>query len=86
MKTVLVATALAVFGFVPAMGSACEYSDDAAASAAPPAQLAAAAPLAASKIPARPVAQVLGSKAAKSTADKTKSAAADRKVAAVTNN
>lgn len=86
MKTVLVAAALAVFGFVPAMGSACEYSDDSAASAAPPAQLASTAPLAASKVPARPVAQVLGSKAAKSTADKSKPAAADRKLAAVTNN
>lgn len=85
MKAVLVATALAVFGFVPAMGSACEYSDDSAASATPPTQLA-AAPLAASKVPARPVAQVLGAKAAKSTADKTKPAAADRKLAAVTNN
>ncbi len=86
MKTVVAATALAIFGFVPAIGSACEYSDDSSASAAPPAQLASAAPLAASKVPARTAAQVLAPKALKPVADKTKPAAPDRKVSVVTNN
>ena len=85
MKTVVAATALAIFGFVPAMGSACEYSDDSSASAAPPAQMASAAPLA-SKVPARTAAQVLATKAVKPVADKTKPAAPDRKVSVVTNN
>lgn len=86
MKTIVAATALAIFGFVPAMGSACEYSDDSSASAAPPAQLASVAPLTASKVPARTAAQVLAPNAVKPMAGKTKPAAADRKVAVVTNN
>jgi hypothetical protein len=86
MKRVLVASALAIFGLVPAMSSACEYSDDSAASAARPAQLASEAPLAASKVPARTAAQVLAPKAAKPMADKAKPAAPDRKIAVMTNN
>ena len=84
MKTVVAATALAIFGVVPAIGSACEYSDDSSASAAPPAQFASAAPLAASKVPARTAAQVLAPKAVKAVADQTKPA--DQKVSVVTNN
>lgn len=86
MKTVVAATALAIFGFVPAIGSACEYSNDSSASAAPPAQMASVAPLAASKVPARTAAQVLAPKAVKPVADKTKSAAPDRKVSVATSN
>jgi hypothetical protein len=73
---------LAIFGFVPAMGSACEYNDDAAASAAPPAQLGAASPPAASKIAAPAAAQALAPKTAKPMADKAKPLAPDRKVRA----
>jgi hypothetical protein len=86
MKQVLMATALAVFGLVPAMASACEYGDDSSASAATPTQLGAAPPPAASKVPARTVAQALAPKAAKPIADKTKPVAPDRKLAAVTSN
>ena len=46
----------------------------------------AAAPVAASKAPARTAAQVLTGKTVKPVADKTKPAAADRKVSLVTNN
>ncbi|HEX4523854.1 MAG TPA: hypothetical protein VH704_10075 [Casimicrobiaceae bacterium] len=83
MKTVVAATALAIFGVVPVVGSACEYMDESSASAAPPAQFASAAPVAASKAPARTV-QVLAPKAVKPVADKTKPA--DQKVSVVTNN
>lgn len=86
MKTVVAATALAIFGFVPVVGSACEYIDESSASAAPPAQFASAAPVAASKAPARTAAQVLTGKTVKPVADKTKPAAPDRKVSLVTNN
>ena len=82
MKRVLTATALTIFGLVPAMGSACEYNDDSAASAAPPAQLASMP--AASKVPA--VAQALAPKAAKPTPDKAKPLASDRKLTVVTSN
>ena len=84
MKRVLTATALAIFGLVPAIGSACDYNDESAASAAPPAQL--ASPPAASKIPAPAYAQTLAPKAAKPTADKAKPVASDRKLTVVTSN
>ena len=86
MKRVLTATALAIFGLVPAMGSACEYNDDSAASAAPPAQLGLASPPAASKVPAPTAAQALAPKAAKPTADKAKPLAPDRKLTLVNSN
>ena len=86
MKRVLATTALAIFGLVPAMGSACEYSDDAVATTAPPAQLASTSPPAASKAPAPAGAQALAPKAARPMADKAKPLAPDRKVAAVTSN
>ena len=84
MKRVLTATTLAIFGLVPAMGSACDYNDASAASAAPPAQLASAP--AASKVPAPTVAQALAPKAAKPTPDKAKPLASDRKLTVVTSN
>ena len=86
MKRVLTATALAIFGLLPAMGSACEYSDDSTASAAPPEQLASASPPAASKVPAPVVAKTLAPKAAKPVADKAKPVAPDRKVVVLTSN
>jgi hypothetical protein len=84
MKRVLAATALIIFGLVPAMGSACEYTDDSSASAAASTQLASTPAPAASKVPARTVAQALAPKAAKP--DKAKALVSDRKVAAVTGN
>ena len=84
MKRVLAVTALIIFGLVPAMSSACEYTDDSAASVAPSTQLASTPAPAASKPPARTVAQALTTKAAKP--DKAKSLASDQKVAAVTSN
>jgi hypothetical protein len=86
MKRILVATALAVFGLVPAVGSACEYGDDSSASAAPPAQMASTPAPAASKAPARTTAQAPTPKAAKPMADKAKPLATERKLAAVTSN
>ena len=86
MKRVLAATALAIFGLVPAMGSACEYNDDSSASAAAPAQLGLASPPAASKVPAPTVAKALAPKAANKMADKAKPLAPDRKLAVVTSN
>ena len=85
MKQILVATALAIFGLVPAMGYACEYNDD-SASAATPEQLASTPPAATSKAPARTASQAVASKVAKPTADKAKSLASERKLAAVTSN
>jgi hypothetical protein len=70
MKRALAATALAIFGLVPAIGSACEYNDDSSASAA--AQLGLASPPAASKVPAPRVAKALAPKATKPMADKAK--------------
>jgi hypothetical protein len=86
MKRVLAATALAIFGLVPAMGSACEYNDDSSASAAAPAQLGLASPPAASKVPAPTVAKALAPKAANKMSDKAKPLAPDRKLAVVTSN
>jgi hypothetical protein len=86
MKRILVATALAIFGLVPAVGSACEYDNDSSASAATPALLASTPAPAASKVPARTAAQTLAPKAAKPMADKTKTLAPERKLAAVTSN
>ena len=88
MKRVLAATALAIFGLVPAMGSACEYNDDSSASAAASAsaQLGLASPPAASKVPAPTVAKALAPKAANKMADKAKPLAPDRKLAVVISN
>jgi hypothetical protein len=86
MKRVLVATALAIFGLVPAIGTACEYSDDSTASAASPAQLGLASPPAASKVPAPAIAKASATTAGKPMVGKTKPLAPDRKVAVVTSN
>ena len=86
MKQILVATALAIFGLMPTMGSACEYGNDSSASAATPEQLASTPPAATSKAPARTASQAVASKVAKPTADKAKSLASERKLAAVTSN
>jgi len=86
MKQILVATALAIFGLAPAVGSACEYGDDSSASAAAPAQLASTPPSTASKAPARAAAQASAPKASKPMADKAKPLATERKLAAVTSN
>jgi hypothetical protein len=86
MKRILMATALAAFGLVPAVGSACEYGDDSSASAATPAQMASTPATTASKAPARTAAQAPAQKASKPVADKTKPLATERKLAAVTSN
>ena len=86
MKQILVATALAIFGLVPAMSSACDYNDDSSASAATPSQLASTPPPATSKAPARTASQAVASKAAKPMADKAKPLASERRLAAVTSN
>ena len=85
MKRILVATALAVFGLVPAMGSACEYNDDSSASAAAPVQMGSAPPGAAQGA-ARPAPPQPAAQAAQPQADKAKPAATDRKLAAATSN
>jgi len=86
MKRVLVATALAIFGMMPAIGTACEYNDDSTASAAPSSQLGLASSPAASTVPAPTVAKALTVNAGKPSASKTKPVAPDRKVAVVTSN
>jgi hypothetical protein len=83
MKRLLAATGFAVFGLLPSLGSACEYNQPDAASA----QLAPAAPAAASKAPSPTIAQTYARKTAKPAPDKAKPAAPvapDRKVAVAT--
>ena len=79
MKKTLIATALALIGFAPAIASACEDYDATSASATPPAQLATPAP-AATKVPAK-VAKASPSKAV-TTLREAKPVARDEKVAA----
>jgi hypothetical protein len=79
MKRVVAATALALFGLAPAVGSACEY-DKSAATTAPPAQLALAPVPAASKAPASTVVKGLAPKAAEQDSGKIKEPASDAKV------
>ncbi len=83
MKRLLAGTALAVFGLAPAMGSACDYTDDSAASAAPTTQMASASPSAASKVRATASAKALAPKTSKAMADKTKAIPADQKLAGI---
>jgi hypothetical protein len=85
MKRVLAATALALFGLAPAIGSACEY-DTSAATAAPPAQLGLAPVPAATKAPTATVVKALAPKTAKQVLVKSKEPAPDAKVAAVSTN
>lgn len=81
MKTVVAATALALFGLAPAIGAACEYNDDSSASAAPPSQMASAPPPATTKAPAPAVAKALAPNSVKQAAGKVKSPASDQKLA-----
>jgi hypothetical protein len=84
MKTVVAATALALFGLVPTIGAACEYNDATSASASPVEQMAAASMPAASKVPAAPVVKA-SAPAVKQVAVKVKSPS-DQKLAAGTTN
>jgi hypothetical protein len=83
MKKVSAATAVALFGLAPALGSACEYNDSSAA-AQPPTQLATAPAPAASKAPTSttliaPVTKRTG----KQVVDKSREPATEAKVAVV---
>ena len=86
MKKVLVATALAVFGLSPAMSAACEYGDDASASATPPVQFASVPTPAATKVPAPATAKTLAPNAVKQVSGKVKAPVPDQKIAAGTAN
>lgn len=81
MKTVLAATALAIFGLAPAIGAACEYNDDSSASATPPSQVASAPAPATTKAPAPAVAKVVAPNSVKQVAGKVKSPVSDPKLA-----
>jgi len=86
MKTALTATALALFGLAPAVGSACEYDASAAASATPPSRLALAPAPAATLVPAPKVIKAPAPKTAKQDSGKTRESAPDAKVVAVSTN
>ena len=83
MKKLLAATTFAIFGLTPAMGTACEYMDEASASAQPPAQLASTGPPAATKMPKAKAPPTLAPKASKQNIAKAKASASEQKVAAV---
>ena len=85
MKTILAATALALFGLVPAIGTACDYMDGTSASVNPIEQMAAASTPAASKVPAATIAKTPAPNAVKQVAVKVKPAS-DQKLAAGTTN
>ncbi|HEY3178341.1 MAG TPA: hypothetical protein VGL25_05625 [Casimicrobiaceae bacterium] len=85
MKTVVAATALALFGLTPAIGTACDYYDATSASATPIEQMAAASTPAASKVPAATVAKTPAPNAVKQVAVKVKPPS-DQKLAAGTTN
>jgi hypothetical protein len=78
------AAAIAAFGMIPAIGTACEYMDEASASAQPPAQVASTPAPAATKAPQAKAAQALAPKASKQDVAKAKASAPEQKVAAVT--
>src|SRR5881396_291450 len=84
MKKVLAATAVVVFGLAPAIGAACDYSDDSSASATPPVLASTPAP-AATKVPAA-VAKTSTPNALKQVASKAKAPVPDQKVAVGTTN
>ena len=84
MKKVLVATALAVFGFAPAMSAACDYGDESSASATPPVVASAPTP-AANKVPAPAVAKTLGPNAVKQVAGKVKAPVPEKIAVGTTN-
>ena len=84
MKRILIGAALALFGFAPAIGSACEYNDASMASSTPSAQLGLASTPAASKVPAPVVAKAPVVRVARDAGVKTAAPAApDAKVATV---
>jgi hypothetical protein len=87
MKRLLAAATIAAFGMVPAIGTACEYMDEASASAQPPAQLASTPAPAATKAP-QAKATAPAPKASKQDVAKAKAAAPapEQKVAAATSN
>ncbi len=85
MKRLLAATTLVIFGLTPAIGGACEYMDEAAATQ-PPAQIASTPPPAASKLPQAKATPTLAPKAQKQDVAKTRAPAPEQKVAAVNNN
>ena len=89
MKRLLAATTLtifAIFGFAPAIGTACEYMDESSASAQPPAQLASTPAPAATKVPQAKATPALAPKASKQNVAKAKAPASEQKVAAATSN
>jgi len=85
MKRLLSALTLGMFGLAPAIGSACEYSDQ-SASATPPAQLASTPAPAASQMPKAKATTALAPKAPKQNVVKVKAPAPEQKVAAATTN
>ena len=85
MKSVLAVTAVAIMGLAPAIGAACDYSDETSASTAPPALAASTQAPAASKLPASAAAKTLTPKATK-VAVKTPKAAPQANVAAAAAN
>jgi hypothetical protein len=82
-KTALTATALALFGLAPGVGSACEYDASTSASATPPSQLALAPAPAATKVPAPKALLAPAPKTAKQDSGKTRESTPDVKVVAV---
>jgi hypothetical protein len=85
MKTILVATLLALAGLVPGIGAACDYGDEASASTAPSEQVASTPAPAATMAPAANVSKVTPN-AVKPVASKTKSTAPAAKVATAPSN
>ena len=87
MRRLLAATAIAAFGLIPTIGTACEYMDETSASATPPAQLASTPAPAATKAPGAK-APALAPKASKQDVAKAKAASPtpEQKVAAASNN
>ena len=84
MKKLVTGAALALFGLVPAVASACDYYDSSSASATPVEQMASTSTPAASKVPAPTVTKAFTPNAVKPVAVKVKPAS-DQKVASGTN-
>jgi hypothetical protein len=82
MKKALTATALALFGLAPTVGSACEYHDASVHAANPPEQVAATpVPVAAKPSPATALKAPAAKPLSRRAVDKGKEAAPDAKVA-----
>ena len=87
MRKVLAATVLALFGFTPALGTACEYEAATSASATAPEQLASVQAPAATKVPTSSVLKAPAPKTApKQGSDKSKESTGNAKVAAMSAN